>query len=95
MVFDYSSDDYLEISMDKYMEDVVKDANVARTVDTAATKEPFKRDKTSAWHPSAMRFHSTVANWIFSPLGYRSRLIRILRSWREFFVMSMALLGCG
>ena len=63
IVFDYSNDDYLEIFMDKCMEDVVKDADVAGTVNTPATEDLFKLDKDSAplSNEERERFHSSLS----------------------------------
>jgi len=67
IVFDNSNEEYLEISMDKYMEDLVKDSEVTGVVSTPATEDFFNIDKESPLLNEKERaiFHSTVAKLLY------------------------------
>jgi len=76
IVFDYSDEEYLEISMDKYMEYLAKDSGVTGIVNTPATEDLFHIEKESPLlndEESAI-FHSIVAKLLYPPKRVRMDL---------------------
>ena len=77
MVFDFTSSDYLSISMDAYVSEVLKECNVAGTAPSPCNNNIFHVDDNSKLleRSSKEYFHSTVAKLLYLSKRVRPDLL--------------------